>query len=172
MLPAEQALSCSFRVRASGSFDSRRQIRRWQSKHCRGASAPAVRSLPCLENPPGAAARKAVLAWIVRTTMDELKVVLQALRLGDNAVLREAATAFVRPPVGAPRLEPEAHRMVLEVLKQHCSPNQRGLLQESVLAMIARVSSQGVQTAPSAREAREARGAQCGAGSGLRPRSS
>ncbi|KAA0155830.1 hypothetical protein FNF28_06690 [Cafeteria roenbergensis] len=70
--------------------------------------------------------------------MDELKVVLQALRLGDNAVLREAATAFVRPPVGAPRLEPEAHRMVLEVLKQHCSPNQRGLLQESVLAMIAR----------------------------------
>ncbi|KAA0166963.1 hypothetical protein FNF27_07414 [Cafeteria roenbergensis] len=72
--------------------------------------------------------------------MDELKVVLQALRLGDNAVLREAATAFVRPPVGAPRLEPEAHRMVLEVLKQHCSPNQRGLLQESVLAMIARDS--------------------------------
>lgn len=99
--------------------------------------------------------------------MDELKVVLQALRLADTSVLRAASTAFVRPPAGAPRLEPEAHRMVLDVLEQHCSPNQRGLLQESVLALIEKVSIRHVQTGTASRQAWLAHSADFGAASGL-----
>lgn len=101
--------------------------------------------------------------------MEELKVVLQALSLADHAVLRAAATAFVRPPAGAPRLEPEAHRIVLEVLEQHCPPNRRALLQESVLAMADKVSKDLVQTMTSMRHPRLLGCAACGAGSAFPP---